>query len=231
MAAAPPRAVRSASAAAGTTGRGRSCASRRRRHGHGRRSRPGRDRSAARRADDHARRRSVEVAAQLQVAVERDADRPRPREVKRGRWQRPQDLTLVREPLGDGEPAVAWMRRLQTPSRQRAYCSSSSLSRPKPPGRPEPALEVPDTALDRPLLARSRRRAGRRVEGVVAAQREESLVPGDPVAVTARDRRAQVVVDALAGDAIRAESKIRTWPSRKLSAVRSKLKCAVCAPE
>jgi hypothetical protein len=66
------------------------------------------------------------------------------------------------------------------------------------------------------------------VEGVVAAERQQPLIPGDLVA--ARDRRAQGVVDALADDASE-PVKIRTWPSRKLSAARSKLKCAVCAPE
>jgi hypothetical protein len=39
------------------------------------------------------------------------------------------------------------------------------------------------------------------MEGVVAPEREEPLVPGDLVAVAARDRRAQVVIDALARDA------------------------------
>ncbi len=39
------------------------------------------------------------------------------------------------------------------------------------------------------------------MEGVVAAQLREAVVPGDLVALAAGDRGAQVVVDALAGDA------------------------------
>ena len=54
--------------------------------------------------------------------------------------------------------------------------------------------------LDRALLPGRRGRAGSGVEGVVAPEREEPLVPRDLVAVAARDRRAQVVVDALARD-------------------------------
>src|SRR3954447_15350456 len=48
-----------------------------------------------------------------------------------------------------------------------------------PPRRPEPRLDVPDGALDRSLLARRRRRAGGRVEGVVAPERDEPPVPLD----------------------------------------------------
>ena len=54
---------------------------------------------------DQRDRRPVEVAGQLEVAVQRDPDRPGPAVIERGRWQRPQELALVREPLGDREPA------------------------------------------------------------------------------------------------------------------------------
>ena len=72
---------------------------------------------------------------------------------------------------------------------------------PEPSGRPEAGLQVPDAALDRALLARRRRRARVRVKRVVAPEREEPLVPRDLVALSASDRRAQVVIDALADDA------------------------------
>jgi hypothetical protein len=59
-----------------------------------------------------------------------------------------------------------------------------------------------DRALDRSLLARSLGRGGRRVKGVVAAQLREPLIPGDDGsiadALALGDRRAEVVVDALA---------------------------------
>ena len=150
---------------------------------------------------DQRQRRPVEVAAQLEVAVQRDADRPRPGEVERGRRQRPQHLALVREPLGDREAAGgmdAPVADLVAPARVVLVELAQAA---EPPRRPEPRLQMADAALDRALLARRRRRAGRGVERVVAAQREEPLVPGDLVAVAARDRRAQVVIDALADHA------------------------------
>src|SRR3954467_1301019 len=67
--------------------------------------------------------------------------------------------------------------------------------------RPEPGLVVADRALNGALLARRARRARGGVKGVVAAQLNEPAVPRDLFALAARDRGAQVVVDALAGNA------------------------------
>ena len=53
---------------------------------------------------DQRDRRPVEVAAKLEIAIQRDADRPRPAEVKARGRQRAQDLALMREPLPDGKP-------------------------------------------------------------------------------------------------------------------------------
>jgi len=64
----------------------------------------------------------------------------------------------------------------------------------------------------------------------MAPERDEPLVPGDLVAVAARDRRTQIVIDELARDAA-GQSNVRTWPSRDDSIVMSSERCAVAAPE
>src|SRR5215210_5702331 len=75
----------------------------------------------------------------------------------------------------------------------------------EPPGRPEPGLDVADRSLDGALLPGRLGRARVRVEGVMAAQLREPRVPVDHLApidaLTPRDGRAQVVVDALARNA------------------------------
>jgi hypothetical protein len=67
--------------------------------------------------------------------------------------------------------------------------------------RPEAALQVAHRRLYRSLLARRLGRTGRRVEAVVPAQVQETPIPDDLLPLAACDDRAQVVVDALAGDA------------------------------
>jgi hypothetical protein len=65
-------------------------------------------------------------------------------------------------------------------------------------GGPEAGLKVAHRPFDRALLPRCCRRASVRVEGVVAAQVQEAVIPDDLVALAAGDDRTQVVVDALA---------------------------------
>jgi len=110
-------------------------------------------------------RGAVEIAAQLEVAVQGDADRPRAGEIEPGRWQRAQDLALVREPLGDREATGcvdAPVADLIAPTRVLLVELGQAA---EPPGRPKARLEMPDAALDRALLAWRRRRARVRVKG------------------------------------------------------------------
>jgi hypothetical protein len=64
----------------------------------------------------------------------------------------------------------------------------------------------------------------------MAAQLHKPRLSDDFAPVAARDRRAQVVIDALARNAAQPRNA-RTWPSKNDSTVISKLKCAVEAPE
>jgi len=89
---------------------------------------------------------------------------------------------------------------------------------------------VAHRSFDCALLAPRRRRARGRVERAVAAQLHEARVPCDDIAVAARDRRTQIVIDELARDAA-GQSNVRTWPSRDDSIVMSSERCAVAAPE
>jgi hypothetical protein len=91
---------------------------------------------------DQAERGATEVAAQLQVAVERDPDRPRAGEVKGGRRQRPQDLALVREPLGDREAAGGVDAAVADPIAPVAVVLVELAETAESPGRPEPRLQV-----------------------------------------------------------------------------------------
>ena len=142
--------------------------------------------------------RAIEAAALAQVAIQWDAHAPGARPVEASGRQRPQHLSLLGQALGDREAAgcvPAGVADLLAPVGVPAV---ELGERAETPRRPEAALEIPHRRLDRALLARRRRRAGRRVEGVMAAQVEEAAIPEDLVALAAGDDRAQVVVDALA---------------------------------
>jgi hypothetical protein len=79
---------------------------------------------------DQRDRRPIKVAGQLEIAVERDADRSGAAEVEPRRWQRPQDLALVREPLGDREMACGVDAPVADAVAPGPYCSSSSARQP-----------------------------------------------------------------------------------------------------
>jgi hypothetical protein len=61
-------------------------------------------------------------------------------------------------------------------------------------------------------IARRRRRAAGRMEALVPAQMQEARTPDDPVALTAGDRGAQVVMDALAARAVQPLERARAPP-------------------
>src|SRR5215218_2308954 len=96
--------------------------------------------------------RPVEVAAQLEVAVQRDPDRPRPSEIERCRRQRAQDLALMREALGDGEPPGRVDAAVADPVAPMGVLLVELSQATEAPGRPEPGLQVPDAALHGALL-------------------------------------------------------------------------------
>ena len=119
---------------------------------------------------DETLRCAVEGLAVAQVAVEGHTRLACVGVVEARRRQRPQRLPLGGQALVDEK----------TPGQVQATVADSVApvgvllvevgKRRDPPGRPEPRLQVAHAALDRALLPRRPRRAGRRVEGVVAAQ-------------------------------------------------------------
>jgi hypothetical protein len=177
---------------------------------------------------DELGRRAVERAAKLEIAIDRHAHRPTRGRVEHDGWERPQRCPVCREPLVDDEAAgrvAASMGDAITPV---GVLLIELAKRRDPPGRPEARFEVAHRPLDRALLARRRRRAGGRVERVVAAQMQKPRIPDDDVLLAAGDSGAQIVVDAGTPPS---HANARTCPSRNDSIPRSKLKNAVCAPE
>ena len=133
-----------------------------------------------------------------QIAVEGHAGRAVSGPVEARRRQRPQPRPLLREPLRDDHAAGRVPAPVADPIAPVGVLLVQLGKRAEAPGRPEAALEVANRRFHRALLARRGRRARRRVEAVVAAQMQKARTPDDLVAFAAGDRRAEVVVDALA---------------------------------
>src|ERR1700761_3247558 len=97
---------------------------------------------------DQLDRRAVETCAVAQIAVSRNPDGPAQGEVKPPGRQRPQPSALLDESVADDEVAggvAAPVRDLVTPV---GVDLVKLGERAKPPGGPEPGLEIADRALD-----------------------------------------------------------------------------------
>src|SRR5439155_25353872 len=138
--------------------------------------------------------RAVEAAAVTQVAVGRHPHQPAGRPVETLRRQRPQCPPLLFEPLLDQKTAT----RVATPVADLVapvgVLAVELAQRAEAARRPEARLQVAHRRLDRPLLPRRRWRTRGRVEGVVAAQVQEALIPDNLVALASGYDRALIVV-------------------------------------
>src|SRR5206468_701305 len=114
------------------------------------------------------------------------------------RRQRPQRAPLLLEALLDQKAAARVPAPVADLVAPVGVQTVELAQRAEAARRPEAGLQVAHRRLDRALLARRCRRTGVRVEGVVAAQVQEALIPDDLVTLAAGNDRAQVVVHALA---------------------------------